>query len=407
MSESGAPYDLPSLWEADGAAPSIARWERRRERIRESFANAVYGHTPTGGRLDDVTVVSRRADALGGSAIRIEADLILAGPLGVRRASLLVYAPVSDTPVPAFLGLNFWGNHATTTDTDVRRSDAVEAVAKAHGSPPTERGSDTRAWPYPLINGRGYAVATIWYEELEIDLPGYADTGVRGLFGAPSGLGQPAWGAIGAWAWSLSRALDALGAIDEIDQTAVIAVGHSRLGKTALWAAAQDTRFAGVVSNESGCGGASLFRHVGVEDIRVITTARPHWFTPRFAEYRGADHLLPVDQHQLVALVAPRPTHVASATDDPGADPYGEFLSTLHATPIFELYGSAGTAPTDLAPPGADLATEHALRVPYPTPGVRVGERLSYHLREGRHAMVEEDWRHVLDFADQHWTNTG
>jgi Glucuronyl esterase, fungi len=144
----------------------------------------------------------------------------------------------------------------------------------------------------------------------------------------------------------LSRALDALAQLSEVDATAVIAVGHSRLGKAALWAAATDQRFAGVVSSDSGCGGASLFRHRVGEDIAAITSTFPHSFARRFADYRDAPDELPIDQHHLLALVAPRLTHVASASRDEHADPYGELLSTLHATPVFELYGHQGPPPT-------------------------------------------------------------
>ncbi|MBO0868890.1 MAG: hypothetical protein J2P15_10020 [Micromonosporaceae bacterium] len=404
-------YRLPGLWPAEqGRERSVARWESaRREELVRSFAEHVYGHTPDGGALGDVTVHSRHYGALGGRAVRIEADLALTGPRGVRTASLLVYAPPAagpDRPAPTLLGLNFGGNHASTTEPDVRIPAAAERIAAAHqgdggagGGGVGARGAQARRWPYPLILERGFAVATLWYEEIEIDLPGFASAGVRGLF--PAG-DHAQWGAIGAWAWALSRALDALRTIPELDASAVVVAGHSRLGKTALWAAAQDRRFAGVVSNESGCGGASLFRHPGVEDIAVITRARPHWFTPRFAGYRGAEHRLPVDQHQLIALSAPRLTHVASATRDAGADPVGEFLATLHASPIFELYGHRGTLPRGEFVPGAEVAPELAAAVAVPPPGTRIGGRLSYHLREGDHDMLAEDWTHILDAADEH-----
>jgi hypothetical protein len=262
----------------------------------------------------------------------------------------------------------------------------------------TARGAKARRWPYEQILARGYAVATAYYEEIEIDAPGNAAAGVRGIF-AEDKADPESWGAIGAWAWGLSRLFDALDAFAAT--AAVFAVGHSRLGKTALWAAAQDERFAAVISNDSGCGGASLFRHKGVEDIAVITSAQPHWFAPGFADYRNAEETLPVDQHQLLALQAPRPTHVASATRDPGADPYGEYLATLHASPIFERYGLTGPLPAGTIAPGADLEPARALAQPWPAPGHRVGRQLSYHLRDGEHDILAEDWAHFLDFADQ------
>jgi hypothetical protein len=398
-------YDLPGLWpRGRGEEPSVARWESaRRMELLQAFASDVYGHTPEGGDLGDVVVHTRTDSAYGGAAIRVEADLTLVGPGGTRKVSLLVYAPAAadgNRRAPALLGLNFMGNHATTEEPDVRHPDAGGRISPAHGCSLADRGAEARRWPYSLILGRGYAIATLWYEELEIDLPGFALQGVRGLFDKGPSRDPEGWGAIGAWAWGLSRALDALAAFPEIDTSAVIAVGHSRLGKTALWAAAQDERFAGVVSNDSGCAGASLFRHKGIEDIEVITSVRPHWFAPRFADYRNAEERLPVDQHQLLALQAPRLTHVGSASDDAGADPRGELLSTLHASPLFELYGHEGTLRSGTVAPGRDLPPEQAATIPMPAPGQMIGGRLSYHLREGQHDMLAEDWEHVLDAAD-------
>lgn len=393
--------DIPDLWLPGSVGSKVDDWESvRRPELLELFSDRVYGRTPTGGRLDGVTVISRRADALDGCAIRIEADIRLAGPVGSRTASLLIYAPRTETPTPAFLGLNFQGNHATTPEPDVRISTASAAVDTVHRRESTPRGAERRRWPMGSIVQRGYAVATVWYEELEIDLPGFASSGVRGMFPRSNRRRPDDWGAIGGWAWSLSRILDALAAIPEVDHRSVIAVGHSRLGKTALWATAQDQRFVGVISNESGCGGASLFRHRGIEDVAVITDARPHWFAPNFSAYAGADETLPIDQHQLIALQAPRLTHVGSASRDAGADPVGEFLSTLYATPAFELYGQRGTAlpgATGLRPPNG--TTDQAI---LPPAGSLVGGRLSYHLRDGDHDMLAEDWEHVLTAADQH-----
>ncbi|HEY2670442.1 MAG TPA: hypothetical protein VGJ07_08720, partial [Rugosimonospora sp.] len=384
--------------------PSVALWEStRRGQLVDSFASHVYGYTPDGGGLGDISVHTRRDDALDGSAARIEADLTLAGPKGTRTASLLAYIPAAASalrPVPALLGLNFVGNHATATEPDVCTPTSGERIGAAHGQRIAQHGAQARRWPYSLIVGRGYGVATLWYEEIEIDLPGFASAGVRGLFGECADRDAQGWGAIGAWAWGLSRALDALSQLSEIDGSSIVAVGHSRLGKAALWAAAQDERFAGVISNESGCGGASLFRHKGIEDIGVITSVRPHWFAQRFADYRYAEERLPVDQHQLLALQAPRPTHVASASRDAGADPRGEFLSTLHASPVFELYGHRGTLARGSVAPGHDLLADTAVAVAVPTPGTRIGGRLSYHLRDGEHDMLAEDWVHILDFAD-------
>lgn len=407
-------YTLPSLWNPTTAMHSALEWQTtRRTEVLEMFASNVYGHTPDGGGVVAVKVLSHKESALDGLATRTEFTVTLGGPLGTRDVSLLLYLPTdasSQKPVPAFLGLNFKGNHATTLEADVRVSTGenfgkgLEYDAEEAGEVPAKRGAEERRWPYRVALARGYAVATLHYEEIETDIPGAAAVGVRGLFDSESTLVErhdpEAWGAIGAWAWGLSRAFDVLASLDEIDSTSVMVIGHSRLGKTSLWAAAQDVRFAAAISNDSGCAGAALFRHKSGEDVAILARVRPHWFAPKFASYGEAESMLPIDQHQLLALVAPRPLHVASASLDIPADPHGEYLATLHATPVFNLFGFEGTLAAGVSPLGEDLSADLAFRSPIPSPGVRVGGQLSYHLREGGHDVLVEDWMHFLDFAD-------
>lgn len=385
-------YELPGLW-TDYADRTADAWAERSAQLVDLFAAHVYGQTPAGGALASLTERSRR-EVFGGSALRREFTLTVAGPLGTRELSMLLYTP-QGIAAPALLGLNFEGNHSTTTDQDVR-------ISRAWMKAPAARGNQERRWPYRDAIDRGYAVATLHYSEIEEDRPGAAGRGVRGLFHTAQHLEQARqptdWGAIGAWAWGLSRAFDALEQLPEIDSTRVIAHGHSRLGKTALWAVAQDRRFAGAISNDSGCAGASLFRHRTGENIHMITRDFPHWFSARFNDFRDAEENLPLDQHLLLAAIAPRPVHVASATLDAHADPRGEFLSTVHASPVFGLFGARGTHE---APAGTDVSAAEAAVIPQPAPGSRVGSRLSYSLREGEHDVLAEDWRHFMDFADE------
>jgi hypothetical protein len=386
-------YTLPDpLRLADGTpVADAAAWRnRRRPELLRLFEEHVYGRSPGAPLAMRSVVVESDPGALGGLATRRQVRVRLAGTEAGPAFEILLYVPnASRHPVPAFLGLNFDGNHAVHSDPRIRLSTAWMADGPGvvdHRATDAARGTDAAAWPVERILDRGYALATVYYGDLEPDHPEGWRHGVRGRIG-PGATGRFApddWGAIAAWAWGLSRALDVLAQDPDVDGRRVAVIGHSRLGKTALWAGAQDERFAMVVSNDSGEGGAALARRKFGERTENITSVFPHWFCGRYREYAGREEGLPVDQHELLALVAPRPLYVASATEDLWADPHGEFLAAKAAEPVYRLLGLTGLGVSEM-----------------PVPDRPVGSAIGYHQRAGKHALTAYDWEQYLDFANR------
>jgi len=381
---------------ADGTpVTDAAMWTgRRRAEILRLFESQVYGRAP--GRPAALSFVpfERADDALGGLAIRKQISIsFTADPQGPAM-TMLLYLPVSAArkPVPVFLGLNFSGNHAICSDPAIKLSevwqrDDPQGRVIDHRATDAMRGVTASNWPLDAIIGRGYGVATIYYGDLDPDFDDGWRNGVHPLFPGPGIARSPdAWGAIAAWAWGLRRALDCLETESLVDAKRVAVLGHSRLGKTALWAGAQDPRFAMVISNNSGCGGAALSRGKAGETVKAINLRFPHWFCENFKSYNDAESRLPIDQHMLLALVAPRPVYVASSSLDKWADPKAEFRAALLADPVYRLLDTSGL-PVRVQP-AADAPVKHGT--------------IGYHLRSGAHDITEYDWRQYLDFADRH-----
>ncbi len=376
--EDGTKVDSATMWES-----------RRRPEVLQLFADHVYGNFPD--RTPEIAFsVGSAWEALNGKATRKEITIRF-GSEKCTTATLLLTIPNLDNPVPCFIGYNFNGNHTTTEDSRVaiptswvRNNKKLDTSSNRASE--KERGTSASRWPYQEIVDRGYAVATLYYGDVDPDFDDQFQNGIHPLFYEP-GQTRPnhdQWGSIGAWAWAISRALDYLQTDPAIDSSHVAVIGHSRLGKTSLWAGATDPRFWITISNDSGCGGAALNRRKFGETVKVINTNFPHWFCDQFVEYNDKENELPVDQHMLMALMAPRPVYVASASEDLWADPKGEYLSLVNADKVFALYGDSAM-PMAMPDPDSPVAT-----------GLR-----GYHLRTGIHDITVFDWQQYIRFADR------
>ena len=372
----------------DGTKVNSAEdWHRKRKpEIREMFRHFVYGHAPSA--PDNLKHALEREDrrCFGGKATLKELTLTF-GPPGTPAIHLLLVVPNRRRrPAPVILAINFRGNHTVLDDPKIRLSTGwvygrSKGVVRNRATEKTRGTSKTR-WEIENAVDRGYAVATFHSSDVDPDFNDFTN----GVHGAYRKAGESHdWGAVAAWAWGLSRAVDYLLRDPDIDGGRIVVAGHSRLGKTALLAGAMDERIAAVISNNSGCTGAALSRRRKGETVRKINDRFPHWFNRNYKRFNDKEDLLPVDQHMLIALAAPRPILVNSGEKDAWADPEGEFLSAKGADSVYRLLGTDGLA-ADMLPPTDTLVTS----------------RIGYHLRSGGHGVSKVDWNVFMDFLDRH-----
>jgi hypothetical protein len=361
------PYTLPDPLAYKGTKiTSPEAWRARRAEILDLFRTNVYGRSP--GRPEHVafSVVEENPAAMDGAATLRR--IAITSRQGVRshRFELTLFLPNKPSgPRPVCLLIN----NRPPSNTDPSRKEK------------------SGFWPAEQVIARGYGIAAFHYAELAPDDEKTYRDGVIKFFDEAGGSTPYTWGALAAWAWGASRAMDYFETDPRVDKAHVAVVGHSRGGKAALWAGAEDERFAMVVSNDSGEGGAALSRRNFGETIERINTSFPHWFAATYKNFNGRAAELPVDQHVLLALAAPRALYVASADEDLWADPRGEFLSLAASSPVFALWGDPPIRPDDM--PAVDKP-------------LIVGHR-GYHIRTGGHNLTPYDWERYMDFADRVW----
>jgi len=365
-------------------------FKKQRPEILQKFTEEVYGKVPGVIEISDVKVWETSPDALNGLAVRRQLSLFFVKAGRSVEVNVLMYLPKSRKKVPVFLGYNFSGNHTVSGDPNIRLTEAwvndnpSVGIINNHVTEQS-RGCDSDGWPIEEIIKSGYGLVTVYYGEVDPDRNDSSD-GIQPFLYKENQTSPRynEWGSIAAWSWGLSRVMDYLEKDDLIDAQKVAVIGHSRLGKTALWAGANDQRFAMVISNESGCGGAALSMRAFGETVQIINTKFPHWFCGNFKKYNSNEEELPVDQHMLLALIAPRPLYVASAEGDKWSDPRGEFLSAKYASAVYKLLGKEGL-------PVAEMP-----EVNYPVMGT-----IGYHIRSGKHDLTLYDWQQYLKFADR------
>lgn len=372
---------------------TVTEWEQqRRPELINLFAKHMYGESfsLTASEIYRThKIVAEDSNSINGKAIRKQVRLFFRSGTIEREALLLIYLPKTTTTakVPAFLAYNFDGNHSVSTDPQIIISSSIGNVSDDDLS--GKRGSQSTRWPIEKIIDSGFGVVTLCYHDIYPDKEGMKEKSFLRLSDNYEEFKDDIHSeqAIGTWAWGLSLVLDYLIANEvQIDKDRIAVMGHSRQGKAALWAGANDQRFAIVISNNSGCGGAALSKRKFGENIAAITSYFPHWFCKDFNRYAGKEEDLPFDQHELIALMAPRPVYIASAQEDLWADPKGEFLAGVYATPAYNLYGLEGINTTTM-----------------PEVNKPVMHHIGYHIRSGIHDVTDFDWDCYIAFAKKHF----
>jgi hypothetical protein len=335
----------------------------RRPEILEMFRTNVFGRVPSTAWDMNFKVVNEDRKAVDGAATLKQVDITIT----VGGKSLVIHLTLfvpnnAKKPVPVFLLICNRG------------FDNIDPTRKVK----------SEFWPVEEAIARGYGIAAFYNGDVDPDSDDNFKNGIHALL--DNGVRtDDAWGTIAAWSWGASRCLDYLVSDKAVAKEKVAVIGHSRGGKAALWTGAEDQRFAMVISNESGCGGAAISRRKFGETVARINTSFPHWFCSNYKKYNNNEDNLPVDMHELLALTAPRALYVDCASDDLWGDPKGSYLALYNALPVFKLFDSKTDISETIPPLNVQVA----------------GGKMAFHIREGEHNLKLKDWNFIMDFADK------
>ena len=384
-------YTLPDplVMTSGKRVTSVAQWEtKRRPELLHLFEQHQFGATPSKQISTKIDFFERDASGLGGDARRAQARIRFNDDPDAPVIRVLRYVPANaNGPVPTLLYIGFSPNVLTVDEPGIDEGMAWNPKLKT-------RVPDRDAFSFGPLNAkffvdRGYGIAFVYYGDIEPDFDYRGKCCVRSLFGTLRQQRAPdQWGAIGGWSWGLSRVMDYLQTDPDVDGKQIALAGVSRLGKTVLWAAAQDERFAMVMPLLSGEGGAAISRRNFGETIADLTKpSRYHyWYAPRYADYAFDVDALPVDGHMLLSLIAPRPVLQIVGTDDTWSDPKGEWIAARAAQPVYALYGLSGPKDDE-----------------YPPPNTFYSGDMGFYLHDGGHTLLPKDLEVMADFMDRHF----
>lgn len=398
VAQNGLPVRRPDEW-----------LEIRRPEILKLYEENIHGVSP---KLDKMVtkVVEMDTNALNGTAIREQVSLDLSSQVSTNHVVLhvLEYTPANAAgPVPTFVCLSFSGNYAVINDPNVIVYPVWDRSHNKLVMPKNIVRGSSHSWKIRETLARGYGIAIVDYNDIEpdsIDGSGWK-YGVRSLYLKPGERPDAvpdAWGAISAWAWGASRVVDYLETDPRVDRDRLIMLGQSRLGKTALWAGAEDPRFAMVVASCSGEMGAALSRRDYGETVTSMAKSYAYQFCPNFLKYSNNIPAMPVDSHMLISLIAPRPLYLNTGSLDRWSDPRGEFEAAIAAAPVYQLFGKHSVVSN--LPPAKSLLKSGVLETFQPPPLDRpIFSDISFETHTGQHDILSQDWERFLDFADLHF----